>query len=76
MDAATLIKLISLTIAIIGLLITIFEKWDVIAPRIGTAYKTVRDRLPSVDLKSIRSQLYWHRYCRHCMRSNYILLKA
>jgi len=48
MDIATLIGLISLAVAIIGLLITILEKWDVIAPRIGTAYKTVTDRLPSV----------------------------
>ena len=54
METATLIGLISLVVAIIGLLITIIEKWDVIAPRIGAAYKAATDRLPSVDLNLSR----------------------
>ncbi len=39
METATLIGLISLAVAIIGLLISITEKWDVIALKIQVVYK-------------------------------------
>ena len=54
MDTATLIGLISLAVAIIGLLITVVEKWDAIAPRIGAVYNAVMAKLPSIDLNLSR----------------------
>ena len=54
MDTATLIGLIGLIVAIIGLLITILEKWDTLAPRVGVMYKSITDNLPSVKINLSR----------------------
>ena len=54
MDTTTLIGIISLLVAIIGLSITILEKWDVIAPRIVAVYKAIAERLPSLGLNLSR----------------------
>jgi len=49
MDTSTIIGLVSLAVAIVGLLITIVEKWDVIAPRIRAVYQSIASNMPSVN---------------------------
>ncbi len=50
MDTTTLIGLISLVVAIIGLLVTIFEKWNVIHPKIVSLFRAWVNNISSVNL--------------------------
>lgn len=56
MDTATLIGLVSLAVAVIGLLITIIEKWHVIAPRVRAGYRVSIEKLPTINLNLSRRQ--------------------